>query len=205
MRASDIVQSNYVAWVEGPSDRIYLKRWISLFRPDLVEGIHYSIIFYGGRLLSHLSADDEEVTEFIRLRSLNQNLCVLMDSDKSSENDEINDTKKRIVGELSRGGSKAWVTAGREVENYIDFGLLHEAIKKIYPRKYHSSGSGGMYQHALHFYPLTESGNRSSKLFTESDKVKVARELVKDVLDTRILDLNEQLADLVDRIGRAND
>ncbi len=52
--------------------------------PDLREGIHYSIMFYGGRLLNHLSADDPDITEFIKLRRLNRHLAVVMDSDKAS-------------------------------------------------------------------------------------------------------------------------
>jgi len=52
-RASDLVQSNAVIWVEGPSDRIYLRHWIAATDPSLIEGTHYSIMFYGGRLLSH--------------------------------------------------------------------------------------------------------------------------------------------------------
>ncbi len=47
--------NNGIIWVEGPSDRIYLKNWILLLDENLEEGLHYSIMFYGGRLLSHLS------------------------------------------------------------------------------------------------------------------------------------------------------
>jgi len=56
--ASDLVQANSIIWVEGPSDRIYLNHWIHALDNSLVEGIHYSIMFYGGRLLSHLSGND---------------------------------------------------------------------------------------------------------------------------------------------------
>ncbi|WP_218183538.1 ATP-dependent endonuclease, partial [Streptomyces sp. PKU-EA00015] len=69
-RPSDLLQTNAVIWVEGPSDRIYLNHWISQASPDLIEGLHYSIMFYGGGLLNHLSAEDEEVREFIELRRL---------------------------------------------------------------------------------------------------------------------------------------
>lgn len=30
IRASDLLQSNGIVWVEGPSDRVYVKRWIEL-------------------------------------------------------------------------------------------------------------------------------------------------------------------------------
>lgn len=73
-RPSDLVQTNAVIWVEGPSDRIYIKHWIERLRPGaFVEGTHYSIMFYGGSLLSELSPlDSDEVDEFISLRSLNR-------------------------------------------------------------------------------------------------------------------------------------
>lgn len=59
VRASDLLQSNGVIWVEGPSDRIYLNRWIDLWSEGkLSEGNHYQCVFYGGRLLSHLSSED---------------------------------------------------------------------------------------------------------------------------------------------------
>ena len=48
-KASDILQANCIIWVEGPSDRIYLSYWINEKAPQLTEGIHYSIMFYGGR------------------------------------------------------------------------------------------------------------------------------------------------------------
>ncbi|NRD89817.1 hypothetical protein C8024_10665, partial [Sphingopyxis sp. BSNA05] len=47
-KASDLLQSNCVIWVEGPSDRIYLNDWIAKNNSALLEGIHYSIMFYGG-------------------------------------------------------------------------------------------------------------------------------------------------------------
>ncbi|SHU60945.1 Uncharacterised protein [Mycobacteroides abscessus subsp. bolletii] len=46
-RPSDLLQANYVVWVEGPSDRTYIRRWLQIANPDLQEGIDYSIMFYG--------------------------------------------------------------------------------------------------------------------------------------------------------------
>ena len=71
---SDLLQSNCVIWVEGPSDRTYLNYWIRQKTDSFIEGIHYTIMFYGGRLASHISAKDpdefdKEVFEnFISLR-----------------------------------------------------------------------------------------------------------------------------------------
>jgi energy-coupling factor transporter ATP-binding protein EcfA2 len=204
IRASDIVQSNFVIWVEGPSDRLYVRRWIQSVDDNLVEGIHYSIMFYGGRLLSHLTADDDEVTEFIKLRSLNQNLCVLMDSDKSGPHSKINDTKKRIAEEFEKGKSKAWLTKGREIENYVSFDVLQNVVKSIYAAKYHSPSDGNSYSHALYFWPQNNNGKRARKLETKIDKVRVAKILSGIDLDLNVLDLKKNITDLVRRIREAN-
>src|SRR5213078_1288701 len=55
-RASDLLQTNCIVWVEGPSDRIYLLHWLKAVAPDLIEGVDFSIVFYGGALLARLSA-----------------------------------------------------------------------------------------------------------------------------------------------------
>lgn len=131
--ASDLLQANCVIWVEGPSDRIYVNHWIASVDSTLVEGLHYSIMFYGGRLLSHLTAeDDEDVNEFISLRRLNRHIAILIDSDKDSSRKHLNATKKRIVEEFNEGSGFAWVTKGREIENYIEPGVLEEAVKKAH-------------------------------------------------------------------------
>ncbi|WP_251151188.1 AAA family ATPase [Cellulosimicrobium sp. Marseille-Q4280] len=126
-RASDLVQANAVVWVEGPSDRIYIRRWIELLDPSLIEGIHYSIMFYGGRLLNHLTADDPDVDEFISLRRLNRQVAILIDSDRSRRGARLNATKKRVVDELSTEGF-AWVTHGYTIENYVPFQDFQAAV-----------------------------------------------------------------------------
>ncbi|MGA7955268.1 MAG: hypothetical protein WCA07_17285 [Gloeobacterales cyanobacterium] len=123
-RASDLLQANYIVWVEGPSDRVYINYWISAIDPELIEGLHYSIMFYGGRLLSHLSAEEkdfkeQEINKFIDLRSLNRNISIVIDSDREQEDSSINGTKQRIVEEFNTGAGFAWVTKGREIENYV--------------------------------------------------------------------------------------
>lgn len=121
VRASDLLQSNGIIWVEGPSDRIYLNRWIELWsNGELSEGNHYQCIFYGGRLLSHLSSDDPEfVEESISILKVNKNSAILIDSDKRNQQGRLNETKGRIIQEVERNGGITWVTRGREIENYI--------------------------------------------------------------------------------------
>ncbi len=131
IRASDILQANGVIWVEGPSDRIYINRWIDLWSNGaLKEGTHYQIIIYGGRLLSHLSAltPDDPCDEISILRT-NRNAIILVDSDKRGEQDEINETKLRIQREFESIKAFCWITKGKEIENYIPVEVINSFWK----------------------------------------------------------------------------
>lgn len=132
VRASDILQSNGVIWVEGPSDRVYINHWINLWSDGaLHEGTHYQIIFYGGRLLSHLtSATPEESESLINILRVNKNAAIVIDSDKRTTDSQINATKSRLVAEVSGINGVAWVTDGREIENYIPLTVLNKVFAK---------------------------------------------------------------------------
>ena len=197
-RASDLLQSNAIVWVEGPSDRIYINHWIQYVAPDLVEGLDYSVMFYGGRLLSHLSADDSDVDDFIALRKLNRNLAILIDSDKGKESDSIRATKQRVVGEMKKGF--AWVTAGKEIENYVPVGLIERAISELNSSSFDSLVGSGRYESVIEFRKKGEG----SKTFV-ADKIKVAKKICEQTPDLSVLDLHEKIEALVNFIRKAND
>jgi len=121
VRASDALLSNFVIWVEGPTDRVYLNHMLALAHGDKIrEGRDYIIMFYGGRLLSHLTADAEtRSNDLIRLLSLNPKCAMVIDSDRVNAADELNATKTRVVQEFRKAGRPVWITEGREIENYI--------------------------------------------------------------------------------------
>ena len=198
-RASDLLQANSIIWVEGPSDRIYLNHWIAAADSELIEGIHYSIMFYGGRLLSHLTADEdsEAIDKFISLRRLNRHIAVVIDSDKYKSSGEINDTKSRVCDEFDKGPGFAWVTEGREVENYIRGALLCEAINTVH-KNVKKQPTFGIFRKNLDYK------NINNKIVT-ANKIKVAHHVVSQPADFAVLDLEEQVGKLVDFIRKAND
>lgn len=125
---SDLLQSNGIIWVEGPSDRIYIKKWLELAGfGNYVEGYHYQFMYYGGRLLSHYST--EETDSLVNMLKTNRHSALVMDSDKKKRNSPINDTKKRIKKEFKENGLITWCTKGKEIENY----LLGKDIMEAYP------------------------------------------------------------------------
>ena len=135
-RASDLLQANGVIWVEGPSDRIYVNRWLELFASEdnsqYVEGIHYSIMFYGGACLANVTAADRGPTpEFVELLRINGNAIVVIDRDGTSINAKLREYKQRIQQEI--GEDRCWITLGREIENYLSPDLIGRFLDRKRP------------------------------------------------------------------------
>lgn len=194
--ASDLVQTNCVIWVEGPSDRYYVRHWIRTVDSTVTEGLHYSIMFYGGRLLSHLSPDDPDVQDFISLRRLNRSVAILIDSDKKAPRAGINATKARIVKSIEEIGGYGWVTAGREIENYLPEDVRNAALLTCDARRV-AAPAPARYQ------PATEY-RTSLGVSRKADKVDLARAACTEPADLSILDLKKKVVGLVAFIRAAN-
>jgi energy-coupling factor transporter ATP-binding protein EcfA2 len=197
-RASDILQANAIVWVEGPSDRIYLNAWIQCAAGELVEGVHYSIMFYGGRLLSRLTASDVEVEDFISLSRLNRNMFVVMDSDMRKAAQPLNDTKIRVAKEL--GEDRHWVTAGREIENYVAPQHMVRAMQVVYKDRF----AGGLSTARFSKRTVLKVSDGGEVKPASADKVKLAHAVVESPVDMSVLDLEAQVAKLVRFIQAAN-
>ncbi|MDB5935730.1 MAG: protein putative AbiEii toxin, Type system [Massilia sp.] len=136
VRSSDIAQSNGIIWVEGPSDRIYLKHWLTMWcrnqhPPALepIENVDYSFAFYGGSILSHYAATESD-GKFIDLLRVNRNMALFMDRDNDFSNAldgsllclNENSAKWRIIQEFEKLDGphcKHWVTDGYTIESYL--------------------------------------------------------------------------------------
>lgn len=211
-RASDILQANSVIWVEGPSDRVYIKRWLTLLEPTLREGIDYSIMFYGGRLLSHVSlrrlnsADSAfpDPQDLIPLLRLNQHSIMVMDSDRPKSGARLGKSKLRVKKECQENGIVCWVTDGREIENY----LPGECIKEAYAE----TPQGKPVRLAFEKYDRLEDQLKKAyrspsrtKLFYNSAKPVMARRIVLHVREEHIgKELRKHLSEVIDAIKAAN-
>lgn len=202
VKASDILQANCVIWVEGPSDRIYLKRWIELLDNELIEGLHYSIMFYGGRLLSHLnvsrSSDGKVPDELIDLLRVNQHAAVVMDSDREQAGKRINGTKTRIRKQCEQSESHCWITDGREIENYLPARVVKQAIGAEFqpdPYKKFEANLADAIEKA-----------KVSQIDYANNKVKYAREFAEHfTVDDIDGDLESQLKTLIAKIKKWNE
>lgn len=180
-RASDLLQANAVIWVEGPSDRIYLKKLISVCSESesLVEGSHYTFAFYGGSIRAHYALENEweqaseimheELVNLLELLPLNRNAIMVADSDLKSTDDQVRDAHKlRLETEFSRySHGFYWQTSGRTIENYIGPDVIARCRKEIHPRsRFHSSHD--------HFTNMVEIVPKSGKT-RSADKVAIAK------------------------------
>lgn len=199
VKASDLFQANGIIWVEGPSDRIYINKWLSVFcRNELKEGVDYQYAYYGGRLLSHYTINDDleqKNKELLNVLKTNRHAAIVMDSDKKSYRAPINETKKRIKEEFMNSNLFCWITKGKEIENYVSF----EAINRV-----HNSNLGqiGQFDSFANGYISKTCHN-----FSEN-KVGYAREYCKYITKDNsfeILDLNKKISELYEVIKKWSD
>lgn len=201
IRASDILQSNGIIWVEGPSDRVYLNHWIKIIDNNLIEGYHYTIMFYGGRLLSNLAFEYAVLNnELIPLLKINRNSFVIIDRDGKTINAKLNETKVRIQSEI--GEQNTWITKGREIENYIS----NDAIKKWLKFEYKVNVDFVNDLNVKLEDSIYKIGKSTEKIKYNSNKNKYASEIIKYIDTTNInnLDLKQNLTNLISIIKKWN-
>lgn len=197
-KASDLLQSNGIIWVEGPSDRLYINKWIELWSENTIkEGKDYQCVFYGGKLLSHLSFE-EDIDELVNLLKINRNSIIIIDSDKKTQNGRINETKKRIREECNINNIMCWITNGREIENYISTDIIKESLEKDSNKVFEK------------YEDIKEHLNKiDNKLGTkfESNKVGYAKKFIKNMNLEKckdILDLDNNMKKVVKKIKEWN-
>lgn len=200
IKASDILQSNGIIWVEGPSDSVYINKWIELVSDGILrENTHYQILFYGGRLLAHLTGKPtfEDETELIKLFLANRNSILVMDSDKKQLNGRINKTKQRIIKEFTDSGSIAWVTKGKEIENYLSRHVIKE--------EYGINKQIGQFECIGEFLNKGKKNSKYGDKYT-SNKYNKSIDLVKHMTleDINVLDLKEKIEQIVLKIKKWN-
>lgn len=211
-KPSDLLQANGIIWVEGPSDRIYISHWIELFSKEKFrEGRDYQCAFYGGSLLAQtqVATDEDAVKELVNLFTLNPNIAVVCDSDRTAatgEGAELKGRVARIQEEVSKiPQAHIWITAGKEIENY----LPGDVIGKVFEKQ--DAPNPEQYQKFF----ASESKDAKADSYVESqlgrktvDKVELANRTLPLMNDTAALanrfDLETQVKALVERIRQWN-
>jgi hypothetical protein len=206
-KPSDLLQSNGIIWVEGPSDRIYVNRWIELFSDGKwKEGRDYQCAFYGGSLLAHaqVAPDELAVEDMVNLFKVNPNIAVICDSDRTSRTGKgynLRERTRRIKAELARiPGALCWITDPKEIEHYLPGAVIAKVFEKDKlpdPQPYKP------------FFPYAKKQSYLENTLKRKtmDKVELALKacpyMTKELMATRF-DLADKMVKLIASIARWN-
>jgi hypothetical protein len=198
-KPSDLLQANGVIWVEGPSDRIYISHWIELFSNEKFrEGRDYQCAFYGGSLLAQMQIATEEsaVRELVNLFMLNRNIAVICDGDRTAETGEgakLKGRVARIQAEVEKIPlAHIWITAGKEIENYLPGNVIGKAFEKPNVR------SPNQYERFF----ASESKEAKTSSYIESELERKSMDKVE--LANRALPLMNEVTELATRFDLAD-
>jgi hypothetical protein len=142
-KASQILQSNGIVWVEGPSDIIYIDHFIRLFCEKYgfdkpTRGSEYDYLMYGGASLKHHKIsrrfDENLKDKLINATSVNQNYFFVFDKDNFKPGREkqrgIEKNKAEVIKAIN-SSQKWWMTNGTYIEFYLPKSDLKHFEAKI--------------------------------------------------------------------------
>ena len=208
-KPSDILQANGVVWLEGPSDRIYINKFLELFSDgSLREGRDYQCAYYAGSILAKVEfSEPHRHDELANLLRINNNIAVLCDGDRTAAKSKGSRLKKRVLSIKKQvdeiDGSYLWISDAKEIENYVP-GAVWKEVYKVSgnvpdPQKYDQFPTRGLEKNNTFVF---------DKLARKSfDKCEFAAEAVKH-LDRKMLEgrfeLREKILKLVECIRKWN-
>ncbi|ELK49722.1 ATP-dependent endonuclease of the OLD family- like protein [Haloferax sp. BAB-2207] len=118
-RNSDLLQSDFVIYTEGPSDAKIL-RTIAKHTIDNWGEYNISIQYLGGSNIAHCDPTE--------LRKINRNFAIILDSEKKSEGAEVDASAKELQEETEALGKECKILEKRAIENYLSEPGINEAF-----------------------------------------------------------------------------
>lgn len=131
LRPSEIFQTNGVIWIEGVSDRIYIRHWLKLYCEEKglnapIENVHYVFVPYGGAMLKHYSAESSDT---IQALMINKNSIFIADRDNDYDMTTPSNPvlrRAKTAKEAIRQTLPTWITEGYTIENYLPEFVLNK-------------------------------------------------------------------------------
>lgn len=135
VRNSSVFLSNCTIWVEGITDRLYLKKYLELYQKtkDQIfhEDLHYSFLEYAGSNIVHWDFENEESKEdMINALKVSNKIFLIMDNDEAegSKKKSKQELHKRLKKELNNNFHKLEV---KEIENLLKVDVVTAALDSI--------------------------------------------------------------------------
>lgn len=146
-RNSSLFLTNCTLWVEGISDRIYIRAFLKLYLKSkegeegfkqYKEDIHYSFFEYAGNNITHYSFLDDLVnngtasdntTKNINVERLCGKIMVIADDDNVTNNKSAKAERHQKLSECL--GDRFIKLDAKEIENYLNEDLILNAVTKL--------------------------------------------------------------------------
>lgn len=132
VRNSAVLLSNCTIWVEGITDRYYIRHFLDLYQKSLKdkdtykEDIHYSFVEYSGNNITHWSFLDEDADEEGVFSSINESkVCgtLFLITDKDSKKKEKR--QQKLAEKLQE---RYYCLDCKEIENILSVQTLRKVI-----------------------------------------------------------------------------
>ncbi len=131
VRNSSVFLSNCSVWVEGITDRLYLKHYLKLYtdkypeKKQFRENLDYTFIEYGGGNLVHFNFDPNDSPDTINAKYINNKIFLIADNDNSQPGSKKGQRKVHLKKVLNDNFYELPVV---EVENLITQEILKEVL-----------------------------------------------------------------------------
>lgn len=134
VKSSSVFLSNCTIWVEGITDRLYIRKFIELYQleyPDkkVQEDIDYSFVEYGGGNITHWSflepdEDNDSILSNIDVVRLCSTLFLISDKDSSDSKAERHKMLEKNLKD------RYYCLQCREIENLLTLDTILEVVKE---------------------------------------------------------------------------
>lgn len=139
VRNSSVFLSNCTIWVEGITDRIYIRKYLELFQNKnggkFKEDLHYSFVEYGGGNITHWSflEENDDENKNINVDKLCGKLFLVADSDNTGQEVSGSPSKKKKRLEALRKalGDRFHCWDSREIENTLTLETIKQVISEF--------------------------------------------------------------------------
>lgn len=131
VRNSSVFLVNATIWVEGITDRWYLRKMLNSYMEylkksdeldkKLEEDTHYSFVEYGGGNITHWSFLENYEDHPIEVERLCAKAIVIIDKDGEKKT-----TRKEALEKIL--GDRLIILAGREVENLLPYKIIKDVV-----------------------------------------------------------------------------
>jgi AAA15 family ATPase/GTPase len=139
-RNASVFLSNCTIWVEGITDRLYLKKYLEIYQQHQIskgelkilfrEDFNYSFVEYGGGNIVHWSFTNELGWDKIQTNRLSSKIFIV--ADKDSSEDKPNSAKALRLAQLKEKLSDRFkIINGREIENTLSEKILIDTIRSL--------------------------------------------------------------------------